>query len=332
MGEKAKESKRSRIGYGSSYRKGAGGDLESKQEIGSVLRGQVWMVKPDREAKTANPCLWMQTGAVKFKNCNNFLDCTTCRYDSEMLKRVEAGKEVCWQEIMRKKEGLGRICRHSLTNRVGTRICAYDYECSKCDFDQFVEDVLTLKSESRPRETQKIKGFAVPTDCYFHDGHTWARIESGGYLRVGMDDFALKLLGTPDRFNLPLMGKELHEGRACWGFRRGDRAADVLSPVGGVIMEVNSTVRENTEVAGREPYEGGWLFMVRTRDIKGAVNKLKVDRSAMQWMNGEVTTLENLIEEVAGPVAADGGYLAGDIYGNLPQLGWTTLTRTFLRT
>jgi hypothetical protein len=39
-----------------------------------------------------------------------------------------------------------------------------------------------------------------------------------------------------------------------------------------------------------------------------------------------------MIEDVAGPLAADGGYLAEDIYGNMPELGWNNLTKTFLKT
>jgi len=31
-------------------------------------------------------------------------------------------------------------------------------------------------------------------------------------------------------------------------------------------------------------------------------------------------------------LAADGGYLADDIYGNIPALGWKNLTRNFLGT
>ena len=57
-----------------------------------------------------------------------------------------------------------------------------------------------------------------------------------------------------------------------------------------------------------------------------------VDQSSLSWMNNEVTHLESMIEEVAGPLAADGGYLAEDIYGNLPQTSWQKLTRIFLHT
>ena len=78
MADKKRENGRSNVGFGSTYRKGNGQDLGSHQEIGSVMQGQVWMVKPDKKAKAANPCLWMQAGVVKFKNCDNFYDCTTC--------------------------------------------------------------------------------------------------------------------------------------------------------------------------------------------------------------------------------------------------------------
>jgi len=39
-----------------------------------------------------------------------------------------------------------------------------------------------------------------------------------------------------------------------------------------------------------------------------------------------------MMEEVAGPLAADGGQLGQDIYGSLPQLGWDRLVQGFLRT
>ena len=82
MADTTKKEQRSHVGMGSTYRKGNAQDLGSQQEIGSVMGGQVWLVKPDKKAKAANPCLWMQAGVVKFKNCDNYYDCTTCKYDA----------------------------------------------------------------------------------------------------------------------------------------------------------------------------------------------------------------------------------------------------------
>jgi glycine cleavage system H lipoate-binding protein len=332
MAEKKKKTKRSEVGSGSTYQKGKAGDGKDQQGIESVLGGQVWLVKPDKKAKAATPCLWMQAGVVKFKGCDNYYDCTSCKYDHAMDQKVAKGKQISWQEAMKRRPDLDRVCRHSLTGRIEKRMCAYDYECGKCDFDQYFEDVWTTKAKAFPAEMQQVKGFDIPMGYYFHNGHAWARIESGGYIRVGLDDFALKVLGEADALDLPLIGKELDQSKAGWGLKRKDNLADVLSPVDGVIMEVNSKVRENPRLANNEPYGDGWLFMVRTPDVKGTMKKLMVDQDSLSWINTEVNQLETMIEEVAGPLAADGGYLADDIYGNLPDLGWKNLTQKFLRT
>ena len=330
MAEKKKMAQRSQVGFGSTYQKGKAGNAQ--QGIESVLGGQRWLVKPDKKAKAATPCLWMQAGVVKFKSCDNYYDCTSCKYDHAMDQKVAKGKQLSWQAAMKRRPDLDRVCRHSLTGRIEKRMCAYDYECGTCDFDQYFEDVWTTKVKAFPAEMQQVKGFDVPMGYYFHNGHAWARIESGGYIRVGLDDFALKVLGEADALDLPLIGKELDQSKAGWGLKRKDNLADVLSPIDGVIMEVNSKVRENPKLANNEPYGDGWLFMVRTPDIKGTMKQLMVDQDSLSWINTEVSHLETMIEEVAGPLAADGGYLADDIYGNLPDLGWKNLTQKFLRT
>ena len=84
-----KRSLRNQLGYGSTYRKGGRTDVGAAGEISSVLGGQVWLIKPDKEAKSANPCIWMQAGVVKNKDCNNYYDCTTCKYDHGMRLQVD---------------------------------------------------------------------------------------------------------------------------------------------------------------------------------------------------------------------------------------------------
>ena len=289
-------------------------------------------MKENKKRPSTNPCLWMQAGVVESKACTNFYDCTTCKYDQGMRKQVQKGKQLSWQEAMRRRPGLERVCRHTLTRRIDKRACAYNYECSTCDFDQFFEDVWATKTGSQPQDMNNVKGFHVPSGSYFHNGHTWARMESGGVIRVGMDDFSLKLLGKADAFDLPLMGKELSQGRIGWGLKRNANRADVLSPVDGVIVEVNGRLREKPVAANQDPYGDGWLFVIRNLDTKGPFKQLMDDTLSLDWMAAEVEKLEGMIESVAGPLAADGGYIVEDIYGNLPALGWRNLTKTFLKT
>jgi hypothetical protein len=102
--------------------------------------------------------------------------------------------------------------------------------------------------------------------------------------------------------------------------------------VDGVIVEVNDEVRRNPGVANQQPYGDGWLFTLRHPNLKSTVKSLMADTETLEWLGEEVTALEGMIEEVAGPLAADGGFLQADIFGNLPGLQWNDLTRKFLKT
>jgi hypothetical protein len=52
---------------------------------------------------------------------------------------------------------------------------------------------------------------------------------------------------------------------------------------------------------------------------------------AREYLDEEIERLYDVIEQEAGPLAADGGFLGDDIFGSLPGLGWDRLTRLFLR-
>ena len=135
----------------------------------------------------------------------------------------------------------------------------------------------------------KSKGLRSLWDIIFTTGIRGPGSKAGDYVRVGMDDFALKLLGKADAMELPLMGKELNRDLPGWGLKRKENLADVLfSGVNGVIMEVNGVLRERPALANEKPYEDGWLFMVRTPDVKGTVKKLMADTESVDWMNGEI--------------------------------------------
>ena len=113
------------------------------EEICVVLGKKQWAIKPDRRMEAENPCLWMTSGVTKFKNCTNEFDCITCKYDKAMAKKASTGKQMTWQDSMRRFGDMDRTCRHTLTNRIDGRICAINYDCSKCDFDQMFEDYMT---------------------------------------------------------------------------------------------------------------------------------------------------------------------------------------------
>ncbi len=158
------------------------------------------------------------------------------------------------------------------------------------------------------------------------------KIEEGSTARIGLDDFALRLLGPLDRVDAPLLGKEVKQDRDDILLSRSSNTARVQSPISGVVTDINPELRERGSLANQDPYTQGWVMRLHSQNLRQDIKNLMIGEQASQYLDGEIDRLYEVIEEEAGPLAADGGYLGDDIYGNLPQTSWQKLTRQFLRT
>jgi hypothetical protein len=71
---------------------------------------------------------------------------------------------------------------------------------------------------------------------------------------------------------------------------------------------------------------------IHTKTLRQDLKNLMIHTESAEFMEGEVARLYKVIEETAGPLAADGGQLGHNIYGHMPELGWERLVKGFLRT
>ena len=225
-----------------------------------------------------------------------------------------------------------RPCVHYLEKRIGFKSCTNEYRCDNCEFDQYFYDEYTVHTVVRPVDLVEVKGFKIPQGYYLHHGHAWAKMEEGSSVRVGMDDFALRLLGPLDGIEAPLMGKAVRAGEPHVALRRGTKQARVLSPVSGVITAVNPRLRDSGTVANESPYSDGWVMAIQAENVRKDLKNLMIGQETQEFLNHEVDRLDQLIEKVAGPSATDGGHLGCDLYGTMPLLDWERLTGTFLHT
>ncbi|MGD8226803.1 MAG: glycine cleavage system protein H [Desulfobacteraceae bacterium] len=298
-------------------------------------------------AEEGHPCIWMQAGVVSRKLCHIRYDCPSCRFD-RILRRVsdenlnlkreglvpkgKRGLIVSWQQKLRSQPATKRPCIHHMRGRIEFKICTNDYKCANCEFDQYFNDQYSVHAVMSPVDVLDVEGFKVPQGYYFHPGHTWIKVEEDSLVRVGIDEFALRLLGPLDRIEAPLMGKEVKQGGADIGVSRVANQARFLSPVSGVVTAINPKLRDEGELANQDPYSTGWVMSVHCNNLREELKNLMINNETEGFLEGEVARLYELIEEVAGPLAADGGDLSHDIYGHMPQLGWERITKTFLKT
>jgi glycine cleavage system H lipoate-binding protein len=174
-------------------------------------------------------------------------------------------------------------------------------------------------------------GFNVARDYYYHHGHTWARVEYGGRIRVGIDDFAMRMLGPQDEIKLPKLGDRIDQNRPQATLRRSDHEADTLSPVDGKVVAVNSKITTQAKIANSSPYNHGWLMVLQPTNMRKNLKNLLFGIESLAWMEDEAAHLTTLLsEETDYRLAATGGEAIKDIFGAVPHIGWDRLVKTFL--
>jgi glycine cleavage system H protein len=172
-------------------------------------------------------------------------------------------------------------------------------------------------------------GFEVKENLQYHPGHTWALRESEDLVRVGMDDFAARLIGSMDSIELPKFGHWVRQGQKLCTIRKDGATTDLVSPIEGVVSDVNLNVAETPDVAVRDPYGSGWLIQVQAPDLKTSFRNLLRGQVALRWMEEAAARLRAKLPALAGAVAQDGGVAVREIGKELPDEVWSDLAGEF---
>ncbi|OGP57227.1 MAG: glycine cleavage system protein H [Deltaproteobacteria bacterium RBG_13_52_11b] len=113
-----------------------------------------------------------------------------------------------------------------------------------------------------------------PEDLLYADTHEWVRTE-GGRVTIGLTDFAQSQLKDIVYVELPEVGSEFKKGDSIGVVESVKTVADVFSPVTGKVSEPNRILKDHPEYINGDPYGGGWIVKMETRDqeeLKGLMS------------------------------------------------------------
>jgi len=103
-----------------------------------------------------------------------------------------------------------------------------------------------------------------PSDLKYTKDHEWVRFE-GGEARVGITEYAQKQLGDVVYLELPEIGRSLKKGQVFGTIESVKAVSELYSPVGGEVVEVNSTLAERPEAVNSDPHNS-WMIVVKLTD------------------------------------------------------------------
>jgi glycine cleavage system H lipoate-binding protein len=174
-----------------------------------------------------------------------------------------------------------------------------------------------------------VGGFAVPENLRYHPGHTWALSESPALVRVGMDDFASKLVGRVENIALPQRGQWIRQGQKMCTVHRDGSAVDMVSPIEGSVTDINEAVAQDPKLALRDPYGEGWLVTVHSPDAKTNFRNLLGGALARWWTEESASRLQRRMPMALGALAQDGGVAMNDLTAHIPDQDWMPLAKEF---
>lgn len=174
-----------------------------------------------------------------------------------------------------------------------------------------------------------VGGFHVPENLRYHPGHTWALAESPTLVRVGLDDFASRLIGHISRVTLPQRGQWIRQGQKLCTIHRDGVAVDMVSPIEGSVTSVNDALAQNPELARRDPYNEGWFVTVQSPDAKINFRNLLGGALARWWTEESAGRLQRRMPAALGMLAQDGGVAMDNVTAQLPDEQWAEVAREF---
>jgi len=115
-----------------------------------------------------------------------------------------------------------------------------------------------------------------PEELKFAASHEWAHLaDSDGkqIATIGISAHAVEALSDVVYMELPEVGADVNAGASFGEVESVKATSDLFSPVTGKVVEVNTTLPDNLEVLGTDPYGEGWIIKVEVTS-EGSISDL----------------------------------------------------------
>ena len=110
---------------------------------------------------------------------------------------------------------------------------------------------------------------------YYTESHEFVKIE-GDYGFIGITDYAQHALGNVVYVDMPEVDDEVEAGEEFGAVESVKAASDLISPVSGVVVEVNEALEDEPELINQDAFEN-WIIKVELSDKTELDNLMDAD-------------------------------------------------------
>ncbi len=253
---------------------------------------------PDRTSPEL-PCVWVSAGVLSYRPCDREYECEDCPLYLALRGDPAAAAAAAGREIP-----------------VATSLRG----------DDVVGRYLTELGA----------GCTLHLDRAHSAEGLWLEDLPSGEVRVGLDEYTLRVLQPLDGVVLPRSGVWLQHGAPCAWLNRGRLAIPLHCPVAGEVVGVHPSPAL-TASGGAEGGGERWWFRLRPHESPATAAGLHRHEALLRWFLGRVRAVHEQLDavmaaaaqQVAGPLRNDGGVPAHDIEAVLGRERFEALVGIF---
>ncbi|MCB0732237.1 MAG: response regulator, partial [Ignavibacteriae bacterium] len=130
--------------------------------------------------------------------------------------------------------------------------------------------------------------FAIPGGVFISKYHCWAAIDQDGNVKIGVDDFAKKLIGKIDDIEFPNLGMNIKIDQPLFSLKQGRRHISFRSPITGNVTEINSNLEDNLETLEISPYEQNWICKIDADNLDTEIKNLQIGNAAVNFYQEDI--------------------------------------------
>lgn len=104
-----------------------------------------------------------------------------------------------------------------------------------------------------------------PGNLKYSNTHEWVRPD-GDVATLGITDYAQSELGEIVFVELPKVGAKCNKDDVLGTIESYKAVSDLMCPVSGEVVEVNSALADSPQQVNDSPYEDGWLVKLKLAD------------------------------------------------------------------
>jgi glycine cleavage system H protein len=128
----------------------------------------------------------------------------------------------------------------------------------------------------------KVDNYEVPEGLYYSKDFEWIKIE-GDKVRMGITDYAQKQLREIVYAELPEARTEVKQNEPYGTVESVKAVSDLVAAVSGTVEEVNEEIQSQPEILNEDPYEKGWLLIVKPSNLQADLANLMGFDKAVEW-------------------------------------------------